>query len=129
MSNERRSKDKPNQEYTPDPRDWLAAIIEGSDDAIISKDLSGIIRSWNPGAARLLGYRSEEMIGRPITVLIPADRIDEEPHIIEEISRGRRVEHFETVRRRKDGSLIDLSLTISPIRDTSGHIVGASRPC
>lgn len=111
----------------PDPRDWLAAIIEGSDDAIVSKDLRGIIQSWNPGATRLFGYRAEEVIGKSITVLIPQDRLDEEPVIIAEIQRGMRVEHFETLRRRKDGSLVDISLTISPIRNADGVIVGASK--
>lgn len=111
----------------PDPRDWLAAIIAGSDDAIISKDLAGNIRSWNAGATRLFGYSAEEVIGRPITILIPEDRLDEEPRILAEIRKGRRVEHFETRRQRKDGSLIDLSLTISPIRNASAVIVGASK--
>lgn len=111
----------------PDPRDWLAAIIEGSDDAIVSKDLKGIIQSWNLGATRLFGYGAQEAIGKSITILIPEDRLDEEPAIIAAIQRGMRVEHFETVRRRKDGSLIDLSLTISPIRNADGVIVGASK--
>lgn len=111
----------------PDPRDWLAAIIDGSDDAIISKDLGGIIQSWNPGATRLFGYEAQEVIGKSITILIPKDRLDEEPAIIAEIQRGMHVEHFETVRRRKDGSLIDISLTISPIRNAQGVIVGASK--
>lgn len=114
-------------ESDPDPRDWLAAIITGSDDAIISKDLAGNIRSWNAGATRLFGYRAEEVVGRPVTILIPEDRLDEEPRILAEIRKGRLVEHFETMRRRQDGSLIDLSLTISPIRNASGVIVGASK--
>jgi PAS domain S-box-containing protein len=111
----------------PDPNDWLAAIIEGSDDAIVSKDLNGIIRSWNPGAARLFGYEADEVIGKPITILIPRDRMEEEPAILAEIKRGMRVEHFETVRKRKDGTPIDISLTISPIRNAKGEIVGASK--
>jgi len=111
----------------PDPRDWLTAIIAGSDDAIISKDLAGTIRSWNAGAARLFGYTAEEAIGRPITILIPNDQLDEEPRILAAIRRGERVEHFETRRRRKDGSLVELSLTISPIRNAGGTIVGASK--
>jgi len=115
------------KESEPDPRDWLAAIIAGSDDAIISKDLAGSIRSWNAGAARLFGYTAEETISRPITILIPEDRLDEEPRILAAIGRGERVEHFETLRRRKDGSLIELSLTISPIRNAGGTIVGASK--
>lgn len=114
-------------ESAPDPRDWLSAIIAGSDDAIISKNLEGNIQSWNASATRLFGYTAEEVIGRPITILIPDDRLDEEPRIIAAIREGKRVEHFETKRRRKDGSLIDLSLTISPIRNASGVIVGASK--
>lgn len=111
----------------PDPRDWLAAIIDGSDDAIISKDLDGNIQSWNGGATRLFGYLAAEVLGKPITILIPENRLDEEPAILAEIRRGNRVDHFETVRRRKDGSLVDLSLTISPIRNGQGAIVGASK--
>jgi PAS domain S-box-containing protein len=111
----------------PVSRDWLAAIIAGSDDAIISKDLEGNIRSWNRGATRVFGYTSEEVIGRPITILIPDERLGEEPKILDEIRHGRRVEQFETQRRRKDGALVDLSLTISPIHDESGVIVGASK--
>jgi PAS domain S-box-containing protein len=111
----------------PDPRDWLAAIIAGSEDAIVSKNLGGIIQSWNPGAERLFGYTAEEAIGQSITMLIPGDRLDEEPMIIALIQGGQRVEHFETKRRRKDGSLVDISLTISPIRNEKGNIVGASK--
>lgn len=111
----------------PDPRDWLVAIINGSDDAIISKDLNGNIRTWNAGATRLFGYAADEVVGEPITILIPNERLDEEPAILAEIRRGNRVDHFETVRRRKDGSLVDLSLTISPVRNARGAIVGASK--
>lgn len=111
-------------EAEPDPRDWLVAIVNGSDDAIISKDLNGIIRTWNPSATRVLGYGPEEVVGKPITIVIPEDRLNEEPGILAEIRRGNRVDHFETLRRRKDGSLIDLSLTISPIRNSKGAIVG-----
>lgn len=116
-----------NTENEPDPRDWLVAIIDGSDDAIISKDLKGNIRTWNASATRLFGYLAEEVAGKPITILIPEERLDEEPAILAEIRRGNRVDHFETVRRRKDGSLIDLSLTISPVRNAQGKIVGASK--
>jgi PAS domain S-box-containing protein len=105
----------------------LASIVESSDDAIVSKDLDGIITTWNRGAERLFGYTAEEAIGKPITLLIPPDRLDEEPRIIERIRRGERVDHYETVRRRKDGSLIDISLTVSPMRDRNGRIVGASK--
>lgn len=114
-------------EGEPDPRDWLVAIINGSTDAIISKDLNANIRTWNAGATRLFGYSADEVIGKSITILIPDDRLDEEPAILAEIRQGQRVEHFETVRRRKDGSLVDLSLTISPVRNAQGVIVGASK--
>jgi PAS domain S-box-containing protein len=103
------------------------AIIDSSEDAILSKDLSGVILSWNQGAERLFGFSSEEAVGRPVTIVIPLDRRDEEPAILEKIHRGERIEHFETVRQRKDGSLVDISLTISPIRNTRGEIVGASK--
>jgi PAS domain S-box-containing protein len=103
------------------------AIIESSDDAILSKDLDGVILSWNRGAERLFGFTSEEAVGKPVTIVIPLDRRDEEPKILEKIHRGERIEHFETVRQRKDGSLVDISLTISPIRDSHGKIVGASK--
>jgi PAS domain S-box-containing protein len=106
----------------------LSAIVDSSDDAIISKSLDGgIITSWNKSAERLFGYTAEEAIGQPITMLIPPDRTDEEPEIISRLRRGERVDHIETVRMRKDGGLIDLSLTISPIRDAAGNIVGASK--
>lgn len=111
----------------PDARDWLAAIIDGSNDAIISKDLHGIIQSWNQGATRLFGYTAEEVIGKSVTILIPQDRLNEEPHILAEIQRGRRILPFETQRLRKNGELVDISLTISPIRNAEGKIVGASK--
>src|SRR5271166_4328214 len=104
-----------------------AAIVESSDDAILSKDLNGVIASWNVGAQRLFGYTSQEAVGRSVTMLIPADRHDEEPRILERIRRGQRIDHYETVRQRKDGSLIDISLTVSPVRDLRGNIVGASK--
>jgi PAS domain S-box-containing protein len=105
----------------------LAAIVESSEDAILSKNLDGIITSWNQGAQRLFGYGADEIIGRPGALLIPEDRPDEEPGIIARIRRGERVDHYETVRRRKDGSLIDISLTVSPIKNAGGRIVGASK--
>jgi len=105
----------------------LAAIVESSDDCILSKDLSGTIRTWNAGAERLFGYTAAEAIGNSITMLIPADRLDEEPRIIGQITRGVRVDHYETVRRRKDGSLVDVSLTVSPVKDSTGRITGASK--
>jgi two-component system, chemotaxis family, CheB/CheR fusion protein len=105
----------------------LASIVESSDDAIVSKDLDGIITSWNRGAERLFGYVAEEIIGKPVTILIPRDRLDEEPRILKRVRRGERVDHYDTVRRRKDGSLIDISLTVSPIADAEGRIIGASK--
>lgn len=105
----------------------LAAIVESSDDAIISKDLNSIINSWNQGATRIFGYTQEEAIGRPVTMLIPPDRADEEAEILARIRRGEKIDHYETVRRRKDGVLIDVSLTVSPVKDAVGAIVGASK--
>jgi PAS domain S-box-containing protein len=105
----------------------LAAVVESSDDAIITKNLDGIITSWNKGAERIFGYPAQEVIGKHITILIPQDRRSEEDKIIEQIRRGQRVEHFETVRQRKDGTRIDISLTISPLRTAQGKIVGASK--
>ncbi len=105
----------------------LAAIIESSSDAIISKNLDSIIQSWNKAAETLFGYEPEEVIGKPVTILIPADRQSEELEILQRIRRGERVEHYETVRQRKDGSLLNISLTVSPIRDESGTVIGASK--
>jgi PAS domain S-box-containing protein len=105
----------------------LAAIVESSDDAIVSKNLNGIIASWNHGAERIFGYRADEVIGRSITILMPPERWNEEPDILERIRRGDRVEHYETIRQRKDGTLIEVSLTISPIKDASGKVIGASK--
>ena len=105
----------------------LALIVESSEDAIISKDLYGTITSWNRGAERVFGYAADEVIGKPITILIPEDRLNEEPEILERISRGEHIDHFDTVRRRKDGSLIDISLTVSPLKDADGKIIGASK--
>jgi PAS domain S-box-containing protein len=105
----------------------LAAIVESSHDAIVSKSLNGVITSWNKGAERLFGYAAEEAVGQNITLIIPLERRDEERTIIEQLTRGERVDHFETVRMRKDGSLLDVSLTISPMKDASGRVVGASK--
>jgi PAS domain S-box-containing protein len=110
-----------------DPRQRLAAIVEFSDDAILSKDLNGIIQSWNSGAERLFGYKAEEVVGKCVTILIPEDHLDEEPKILERIRSGERVEPYETVRQRKDGSRVDISLSVSPIRDVFGNVVGASK--
>ena len=105
----------------------LAAIVESSNDAIIGKNLDGIVTSWNQGAERIFGYLAEEIIGKPISRIIPADRLNEETVILERIGKGERVEHFETMRQRKDGTIIDVSLTISPIRNSAGRIIGASK--
>lgn len=105
----------------------LAAIVESSNDAIISKSLDGVVISWNAAAERVFGYRAEEMIGQPILRLLPEDRHEEERSILERLRRGERVDHFETVRRTKDGRLLDVSVTISPIRDEHGTIIGASK--
>jgi PAS domain S-box-containing protein len=106
----------------------LSAIVDSSDDAIISKDLDGVITSWNKSAQRLFGYTAEEAIGQTVaSLLIPEDRQEEEPDILARLRRGERVDHFETVRRRKDGSLLDVSLTISPVKNLEGAIIGASK--
>ena len=105
----------------------LAAIVESSDDAIVSKTLEGVIQSWNRGAERIFGWKAEEVIGQPITIIIPEDRLEEEPEILRRIGRGERVDHFETNRKTRDGRLINVSVTISPVRDDSGRIVGASK--
>ncbi|RWM94049.1 MAG: PAS domain S-box protein [Mesorhizobium sp.] len=108
-------------------RHHLSAIVESSFDAIVSKDLNTIITSWNHGAERLFGYTADEAIGRSVTMLIPDDHQDEEPRILERIRRGERVESYETVRERKDGTLVPVSLTISPMRNAVGQIIGASK--
>jgi PAS domain S-box-containing protein len=105
----------------------LASIVESSDDAIVSKNLDGIITSWNTGAARVFGYTAEEAIGQPITIVIPQDRQGEEREILTRIRRGERIDHFETIRQRKHGSLIVVSLTVSPVKNAEGKIVGASK--
>jgi PAS domain S-box-containing protein len=106
---------------------WLlASIIETSGDAIVSKDLNGVVTSWNQGAVRAFGYAADEMIGRPISMIIPSDRLNEEPSILDRVRCGERVA-YETVRRRKDGTLIDISLSVSPIKDSYGTVIGASK--
>jgi PAS domain S-box-containing protein len=105
----------------------LAAIAASSEDAIIAKDLNGIITSWNEGAERLFGYHEEEAIGQPIAIIIPRDRQDEEANILARIRAGERVSPYETIRQRKDGSPIEISLSVSPIKDAKGRIVGASK--
>jgi len=105
----------------------MASIVESSDDAIISKTLEGVITSWNPGAERIFGYTAKEAIGQSISLIIPVDRAFEEKTILEKVGRGERIDHFDTVRVRKDGTLLDISLTISPVRDSTNKIIGASK--
>ena len=105
----------------PTAASWLAAIVESSEDPIVSKTLDGTITSWNPAAQRLFGYSPEETIGGPASILAPPDRKDEMPANLERIRRGEKVDRYETVRRCKDGSLVDVSLTVSPIRDEAGR--------
>jgi PAS domain S-box-containing protein len=114
-------------ESTEVTRGRLAAIVESSDDAIVSKNLNGIITSWNAGAERLFGYQACEAIGQPVAILIPPERINEEPGILDRIRRGERIDHYETVRVRKDGTKLNISLTVSPILDAHGHVIGASK--
>jgi PAS domain S-box-containing protein len=108
-------------------RQRLVAIVETSDDAIVSKSLDGIIQTWNPGAERIFGYFAEEIVGKSITILLPEDRQDEETSILSRIARGEHVDHFETKRVRKDGEEFDVSVTISPIKDSNGQVIGASK--
>ncbi len=105
----------------------LAAIVESSDDAIISKDLNGIVTSWNKAAERIFGYKAEEMIGKSITTIIPPELIDDEPRILAKLRAGERIEHFQTERMRKGGERLDISLTVSPVRDRSGRVIGAAK--
>ena len=109
------------------PEAWLAAIIESSEDAIISKTLDSTITSWNAGAERLFGYAPHEAIGKSIRIIIPEDRLPEEDMILGKLRNGERIEHFETVRRHKDGTLIEISVTVSPVRDAQGMVIGASK--
>jgi PAS domain S-box-containing protein len=114
-------------EEIQDPFSLLKAIIDSSDDAIISKSLDGVITSWNHSAQRIFGYTAEEAVGQSISLLFPPDRLEEEPKILARLQRGERVDHFETIRRTKDGKLLNVSVTISPVRDIKGNIVGASK--
>jgi two-component system, chemotaxis family, CheB/CheR fusion protein len=121
------ARDVTDRKLADEARFRLAAVVESSDDAIITKTLDGIITSWNNAAERMYGYTANEVIGQPVTILIPADRADEEPAILQRLRHGDKIDHYETVRRRKDGSLIDVSLTVSPIKDRVGRIIGASK--
>ncbi|NTI30938.1 PAS domain S-box protein, partial [Rhizobium rhizogenes] len=105
----------------------FAAIVESSDDAILAKDLNGKIVSWNRGAERLYGYTAQEAIGQPVLMLIPLDRQNEEPELLARIRRGERIDHYETIRRRKDGSLVEISLSVSPIKNREGRVIGVSK--
>jgi PAS domain S-box-containing protein len=113
--------------HAEETRALLAAIVEASHDAVVSKTLDGIVTSWNAGAARIFGYSATEMVGRPIAMIIPAERLEEEQDILRRLRRGEGIDHFDTVRRTKDGCLVDVSLTISPVKDESGRIIGASK--
>src|SRR5204862_3563363 len=108
-------------------RAWLASIVDCSDDAIVGKTLDGVITSWNRGAERIFGYTAAEAVGRHITLIIPDDRRAEEDDVLARLRRGERVDHFETIRRTKDGRLISISLTVSPVRDSRGAMIGASK--
>ncbi|WP_044547282.1 PAS domain S-box protein [Mesorhizobium japonicum] len=119
--------DLTDRQRAEETRQHLSAIVESSFDAIVSKDLNTIIKSWNRGAEKLFGYTASEAIGKSVTMLIPDDHQDEEPRILERLRRGERVDTYETIRRRKDGSLVPVSLTISPVRNATGQIVGASK--
>jgi PAS domain S-box-containing protein len=112
---------------TWDDAHCLAAIIDSADDAIVSKRVDGIIMSWNPAAQALFGYTAAEAIGQHIEMLLPPERLNEEPSILARLHRGERIHHFETVRRCKDGRLVDVSVSISPVRDANGRIIGASK--
>jgi PAS domain S-box-containing protein len=118
--------DVTDRKHAEETRNLWAAIAESTDDAIVAEDLEGIIRSWNPGAERLYGYAAAEVVGRPVTLLAAPDRPDEIPRMLERLRRGQRIEHHETVRVRKDGSRIDVALTMSPVRDMEGNIIGTS---
>ena len=121
------TRDLTDQKHAAELQDRFSAIVESSNDAIISKDLDGIIRSWNRAAERIFGYTAEEVIGKPVTILAVPERVDEIPHVLDRIRRGERLDHYETKRRTKDGRVLTISLTVSPIRDASGAIIGASK--
>ena len=125
--NARPSADEAASVFSRHPEAWLAAIVESSDDAIVGKTLDSVIRSWNSGARRIFGYDSAEIVGKPIYTLIPPELYHEETEIIARLLRGERVDHYETVRVRKDGARIDVSLSVSPIRNESGQIIGAAK--
>jgi len=121
----RRKEDDPNARVYP--RGYLAAIVESSDDAILSKDLNGIVISWNSAAERLFGYQANEIVGQSVLTIIPEELHQEEPEILRRLCAGERIEHYETVRKHKDGHHVHVSVTISPIRDETGKVIGASK--
>src|SRR5579862_8653734 len=106
---------------------WLAAVVDSSDDAIVTKTLDGVIRSWNRGAEQLFGYTAEEAVGQQIFLIVPSDRVAEEQEVLARLRRGERIDHFETIRQTKDGRRIPISLTVSPVRDHRGNLIGASK--
>src|SRR5580765_3569412 len=106
---------------------YLAAIVDSSDDAIVSKTLAGVITSWNAAAERMFGWSAEEAVGQHITLIIPVEYHEEETHVLARLARGERINRFETIRQRKDGTRLPVSLTVSPVRDAAGVIVGASK--
>jgi len=114
---------RPDASPTPE---FLAAVVECSDDAIITKDLNDVVTSWNNSAERIFGYTAEERVGQPISILAAPDRIDEMPIMLGRIRNGERIDHYQTIRRTKDHRLLNISLTISPIKDANGRIIGAS---
>src|SRR5207245_11808990 len=119
-------RDNPERKRAEASGEQLASIVDYSEDAIISKTLEGVIVNWNKGAERIYGYSAAEVVGKPISILLPADHADELPAMLERLRRGESIEHQETSRRRKDGRLIDVSVTISPLKDPSGRVTGAS---
>lgn len=121
------TRDVTDQKASQDAWRFLSAVVESSDDAIITKNLNGIITSWNRGAERIFGYAEKEAIGQPVSMLIPEDRQNEEPGILAKLRKGQRIDHYETIRRRKDGQLMDISLTVSPVRNEEGKIIAASK--
>lgn len=122
-----RNHETPEKTPASEAEERLAAIVESSEDAIVSKDLNGIVKTWNNAAERMFGFRADEIVGKSILLIIPEDRHHEEPMILGKIRRGERIGHYDTVRRNKDGRLIEVSLTVSPLHDAAGRIVGASK--
>ena len=121
------TRDVTTQHAAQDAWRFMAAVVEFTDDAVVTKDLDGTITTWNKGAERLFGYSAHEVIGKPVSILIPEDRSDEEPNILARLRKGERIDHYETVRRKKDGTLINISLTVSPVIGADGSIIGASK--